>query len=244
MARILILAPSGFGKTTSLGNIPELGIRGLDPTSSYVISVTSKPLPFRGSAATYPSQTIPAGVKTLPNLALAKRLITNDPEMIAKALEDLVLSPIQNVVLDDFNYVMQDFYMDNALRQGWDAPKKIGFDMNKVFKAMEKFEGTGKNIFVLAHGESVINPDGRVYFKLKTTGKMVDEYITPEGKFDITLIGVSRYDSSGKKVVKEFITNENEQYSSAKSPVGMFPEIAIPNDLGLVVQTITEYYGT
>ena len=35
---------------------------------------------------------------------------------------------------------------------------------------------------------------------------MVDEYVTPEGKFDITLIGISRFDGSQKKVVKEFIT--------------------------------------
>lgn len=173
MSRVLILAPSGFGKTTSLGQIPELGIIGLDPAESYILSVTSKPLPFRNSATIYPAQTIPPGVKILPNLALHKRLITNDPEMIAKALEDLALSPIKNVVLDDTNYLMQDYYMDNALKTGWDTPKKIGFDINKVFKAMEKFESNGKHLFVMAHGEAVNNLDGRIYYKMKTTGKMV-----------------------------------------------------------------------
>ena len=70
-----------------------------------------------------------------------------------------------------------------------------------------------------------------------------DEYVTPEGKFDITLLGVSRFDSTEKKVIKEYITNENEQYSSAKSPVGMFEDLKIPNDLGLVVDKVNEYYG-
>ena len=36
MAKILALAASGFGKSTSFGNIPELGIKGLDPNNTFV----------------------------------------------------------------------------------------------------------------------------------------------------------------------------------------------------------------
>lgn len=67
--------------------------------------------------------------------------------------------------------------------------------------------------------------------------------MTPEGKFDVTLLGVSRFDSTEKKIMKEFLTNENEMYSSAKSPIGMFDKQFIPNDLGHVVEKIAEYYG-
>lgn len=242
MSRILVLAQSGFGKSTSVGQIPELGIEGLNPETTYIISVTSKPLPFRKSATIYPAVTVPPGVTTLPVLENYKRIITNSPDMVAKALDYLAGSPLLNIVLDDFNYLMQDWYMDNALRTGWDAPKQIGVYMGKIFKSMEKYESNGKNLFVLAHGESVISPDGRTYLKMKTTGKMVDEYTTPEGKFDVTLLGISRYDSGNRKVIKEYLTNENEMYSSAKSPVGMFDTITIPNDLGLVVTKIKEYY--
>ena len=51
MPKVLVLAPSGFGKSTSLGQIPELGIKGLNPEETFLISVTSKPLPFKGSAS-------------------------------------------------------------------------------------------------------------------------------------------------------------------------------------------------
>lgn len=242
MSKVLVLADSGFGKSSSVGNIPELNIQGLNPAETYIISVTSKPLPFKGSGAIYPSIKVD-NVQSFPNLGAYKRLISNNPEVIAKALDELRESPMKNIVLDDMNYIMQDYYMDNALRTGWDAPKKIGFDMNKIFKAMERYEDPSKHIIVLAHGEPVVKPDGRIYFKLKTTGKMVDEYITPEGKFDVTLIGISRFDTGEKKVLKEYITNESEQYASAKSPVGMFDTLAIPNDLGIVVSKINEYYG-
>ena len=57
MARVLILAPSGFGKSTSIGQLPEYGIIGLDPKDTYIISVTSKPLPFKGSSKIYPVTT-------------------------------------------------------------------------------------------------------------------------------------------------------------------------------------------
>ena len=43
--------------------------------------------------------------------------------------------------------------------------------------------------------------------------------------------------------MKEFLTNENEQYSSAKSPIGMFDKQFIPNDLGYITDKIAEYYG-
>ena len=49
MAKIMILAKSGFGKSTSIGEIPELGIKGLDPKATFLISAVNKPLPFRGA---------------------------------------------------------------------------------------------------------------------------------------------------------------------------------------------------
>ena len=235
MSRILILAPSGFGKTFSIGAVPELEHIGLNPAESYILSVTTKPLSFPNSLEQYP-------ITTLDNITAGRRITSNNPDIIMKALMLLVESPIKNVIIDDFNYLMQDYYMDHALSQGWDCPRKIGYFIGGIFKAIELFNGYDKHIFVLAHSEAVLQTDNRTYYKLKTTGKMTDEYITPEGKFDITLIGKSKYDTANKKVIKEFITNEDEFVSSAKSPYGMFPELYIPNDLGQVLLHIKEYY--
>lgn len=166
MSRILILAKSGFGKTFSMGKVEELGHIGLDPKETYVISVTSKPLTFPGSKGLYK-------VAPINQMSQGNRVITNNPEQIAYALEQLLQSPYKNIVWDDANYVMQDYYMDNALKGGWDCPKKIGYFMGKIFAAIEKYGDSDKNIIVLAHGEEVPQQDGRVYYKFKTTGKMV-----------------------------------------------------------------------
>lgn len=235
MSRILVLAKSGFGKTFSLGKVPEINHVGLKPEETYVISVTSKPLTFPGSKNLYK-------VCSVDKPTEGNRIISNNPEQIAQIIENLLKSPYKNIVIDDFNYLMQDYYMANALKGGWDTPKKIGYFMSKIFEAIEKYGDSDKNIIVLAHGEEIEQPDGRKYIKMKTTGRMVDEYITPEGKFDVTLVGKTRIEASSKTVIKEFVTNEDEFTSSPKSPYGMFDSLYIPNDLGIVVEKVNSYY--
>ena len=53
-------------------------------------------------------------------MGAGNRVITNNPEQVAYAIEQLLSSPFKNIVVDDFNYLMQDYYMDNALKGGWD----------------------------------------------------------------------------------------------------------------------------
>lgn len=236
MSKILVLAPSGFGKSSSIGAVPEYNIKGLDPSKTYIISKTTKPLPFKGSQKLYPT-TVPSNIKG------GKRVLAKNAQDVEASLIALRGSPFEFIILDDFNYIMQDWYMENALTKGWDAPKQIGWFMGRIFNELEYLDAAGKFVIVLAHGEDVPKPDGRIYTKLKTTGKMVDEYVTPEGKFDITLVGRSKYDSQAKKVVKEYITNEDEIYCSPKSPVGIFDQLYIPNDLSVVVEKIKAYYN-
>ena len=45
MAKILILAKSGFGKTTSYCGREKLGIKGLDPKETYVIQCIGRSVP-------------------------------------------------------------------------------------------------------------------------------------------------------------------------------------------------------
>lgn len=236
MSKILILAKSGFGKSTSIGEIPELGLKGLNPSTTYIISCVNKPLPFRGANKNY--------VVTTPEaLTKGNRVITNDAEVVAKVITMLAHpnSPYKNIVLDDMNYMSQDYYMKNALKGGWDVPKKIGYNMGLVFDAINSIP-EDKNIICLAHYEEYKDKSGdSISYKYKATGNMVDSYITPEGKFEIVLYGRSSFNEQQKKSIREFVTNDDGVYP-AKSPIGMF-DLYIPNDLGLVVSKVNEYYN-
>ena len=233
MSKVLILAKSGFGKSTSIGEIPELGLKGLDPKTTYLISCVNKPLPFRGANKKF--------VVTTPNNPTGgNRVITNDAEVVAKIINMLAKSPYKNIVLDDMNYMAQDYYMKNALKGGWDTPKKIGYNTGLVFDAINAVP-EDKNIICLAHYEEYKDKNGdSISYRYKSTGNMVDQYITPEGKFEIVLYGKSSFDEKETQSIREFVTNDDGMYP-AKSPIGMF-DLYIPNDLGLVVDKIAEYY--
>lgn len=236
MAKILVLAKSGFGKSTSIGAIPELGLVGLNPAETFLISCVNKPLPFRGANKLYK-------ITTIDKIAEGNRIITNDAETVAKIINMVAVpqSPFKNIVLDDMNYMSQDYYMKNALKGGWDTPKKIGYNMGLVFDAINTVP-EDKNMICLAHYEEYKDKNGdSISYKYKSTGNMVDSYITPEGKFEIVLYGRDRFDEKEKKSIREFVTNHEGVYP-AKSPVGMF-DTYIPNDLGLVVASVEEYYG-
>ena len=169
--KILVLAKSGFGKTTSLGRYKNpakhIDIKGLPVEETYILSMTTKDLPFPSSRKSYPST-------TPNNLKGGRRVLCKSAQDVLTALQGLSKSSkTKNIVIDDMNYIMQDWYMANALSKGWDAPKQIGYFMGVIFDAMEVLDAQGKNIIVLAHGEDVLQPDGRIYTKMKTTGKMV-----------------------------------------------------------------------
>lgn len=233
--KALILAKSGFGKSTSIGEIPELGIKGLDPKVTYLISCVNKPLPFRGASSKFI-------ITTPQEISKGNRIITNEAKEVASIIEALAMpkSPYINIVLDDMNYISQDYYMKNALKGGWDTPKQIGYGMGLIFDAINKVPDD-KNIICLAHYEEFKDKNGdSISYRYKSTGNMVDSYITPEGKFEVVLYGKSVFDEKEKKSVRTFVTNDDGVYP-AKSPVGMFP-LYVPNDLGKVVEDARNYY--
>ena len=235
MAKILVLAKSGFGKSTSIGEIPELGIKGLNPSTTYLISAVNKPLPFRGANKKFV-------MTTYENPTAGNRVVTNDAEQVANLITMVGHpdSPFETIVLDDMNYISQDYYMKNALKGGWDTPKKIGYGMGLIFDAINSVP-ENKTIICLAHFEEYKDKNGdSISYRYKSTGNMVDQYITPEGKFEIVLYGKATYDNKEKKSIREFVTNDDGVYP-AKSPVGML-DLYVPNDLGYIVDAVKAYY--
>lgn len=243
MAIIMVLAETGFGKSTSLDGDEELGIKGLDPADTYVISATVKPLPGRGSTKRWPATRSATTFSTLADLKDYRRVITNQPDVAAHVMKLLwSVTNIHNVVVDDMNYFMQDMYMEKALSSGWDAPKMIGFQFNKIFKAMDEMP-LDKNLIMMAHYEEYKKVDGRLGVRMKTTGNMVREYVTPEGKSDVLLFGTSIYDDKEQKSRKVFVTRDDGVHTSAKSHRIFGPdETYILNDLSYVVKKVDEYY--
>jgi hypothetical protein len=93
--------------------------------------------------------------------------------------------------------------------------------------------------FFLTHSESTTDINGRNKVKAKTVGKMIDNALTLEGLFSIVLFGKVRIEEDGT-MQYGFETQTNGE-TTCKSPMGMFEETFIDNDLQFVKDCIIEY---
>jgi hypothetical protein len=220
-----IVGASGTGKSTSMGHIPELGIAGLNPEETFVINVMGKPLPFKGWKAKYEDG--------------KNYFSTTDAKTILAALAKIKDMPnIKNIVLDDYQYVMANEFVQKATTKGFDKFAIMAKNAYDVLNTSRMLRDDQK-VIVLTHSEDVMI-DGKSFKKIKTIGKMLDEKVTLEGLFTVLLFTDVEYDDKAQTATYSFVTNRTDEYQ-AKSPVGMFDNIKIPNDLGLVVSKIDEY---
>lgn len=242
MAKILVLAKSGFGKTTSYCGRERFGIKGLDPKETYVIQCIGRAVPnpnFKLANST-DLKDLPTGnriqVDSITGMDRFKK--------VADIVNALKSSPYKNIIIEDFNYLSQDYYMANAMKGGWQTPKDIGYGMGLVFDSFRGFP-ENKNLILLAHYEEYKDKNGdSISYRFKSIGSMTDGYITPEGKVDIILYGKTYWNSEAKKAEKVFVKEFDGEYP-AKDSLGALDDLPdeIPNDLSIVVEKLREIYG-
>lgn len=225
MSAVAIVGKSGTGKTTSISSVPELEIEGLNPKETVIINVAGKDLPIRGWRKLYTGK-IKEGGNYLEN---------SDAGIIADAIGYINdnRKEIKNIVLDDGQYIMAFEFMSRAKESGYGKFADIGVNQAKIIKAAKNTRPDLK-VFFLWHPDE----DKETGFKMKTVGTMVDSYLSLEGLFTVILYtNVSKVDN---KMKYQFVTNNDGKYP-AKSPIGMFTDIYIPNDLGKVSKAIDKY---
>ena len=241
MARILILALSGFGKTTAWAGRKKLGIKGLNPKETYVIQCIGRGVPNLEYKLCSSNEI--KDMNTGNRVEVESVVGLDRFKRVADMLNVLKASPYRNVIIEDFNYLMQDYYMNNAMKGGWNVPKEIGYGIGLIFDAFKGFP-ENKNIYVIAHYEKTNDNDGKVTYQMKTTGKMVTEYCTPQGKFDIILYGKQSYNEELHKAVKVFVKDFDGEFP-AKDSLGVLDDLPdeFPNDLAIVDEQLKKIYG-
>lgn len=138
---------------------------------------------------------------------------------------------VNTIVIDDANYLMADEFMRRANEHGYQKFTDIGYNFWHLVNMVRSLP-ENKIVYFLQHTE--ITDSGRE--KAKTIGKLIDEKITLEGLFSIVLkteIVDGHY----------YFTTQSSGLDTVKSPIGMFQERLIDNDLKMVDQTIRKYYG-
>lgn len=135
------------------------------------------------------------------------------------------------IVIDDAQYVMGNEFFRRAAEQGWNKFTDIGKNFYDLLAATDNL-ADDVIVYFLLHTEK--DSDGNI--KVKTIGKMLDEKLTVEGTATIVLM---------TNVVdgKYTFQTQNSGKDICKSPMGMFENFLIDNDLKMVDGIIREYYG-
>lgn len=227
---IAIVGKPGTGKSTSFCNIPELGIKGLDPKETFVININIlKGLPMKNWQKYY------VDIKEDSN---GNFIVTKNSETIIKVINyvNTERKEIKNIVIDDAQYIMAYQYMARAKENGYNKFVDIGVSMSNI---IDTVANTRKDllVFFLWHPEN----DKEYGLKMKTIGAMLDSYLTLEGLFDPILYSrvVTGEDN---KPLYQFVTKNDGSYP-ARSTYGMFEETYIHNDLSYVREKILVYEG-
>lgn len=138
----------------------------------------------------------------------------------------------KSLVIDDAQYLMANEFMRNAKVNGYQKFTDIALNFWTLVQTVVNDLPDQKIVYFMAHTER----DASGNEKMKTIGKMLDEKITIEGLFTIVMKTVVQ---NGRYM---FSTQTNGQ-DTVKTPMGMFDQPLIDNDLRMVDMTIREYYG-
>ena len=148
-------------------------------------------------------------------------------------IKGAVTSPNRlSYVIDDAQYLMAFESFDKANITGYAKFTEMAKNYEEMLRVIQEDTSPDTIVYVMQH----IDTDENGKVKAKTLGKMLDQQLTIEGLFSIVLL--AKADER-----RHYFVTQSDGTNPCKSPMGMFDDIEIDNDLKMVDDTIREYYG-
>ena len=191
------------------GSGKTYSLRNFDPKEIGIFSVEKGRLPFRGDFKV---------VKHATYRDIGK--IFNDPKL-------------KRYVIDDSQYLLVNEMFDRAKESGYQKYTYMALNFRNLIHDVNHKLPDDVIVYFLHHTETDANT-GKV--KAKTVGRMIDQYLTLEGCFDVVLLATVEGN-------EHWFVTQSDGYTTAKSPAEMFQDAKIPNDLAAVDKAIREYWG-
>lgn len=135
-------------------------------------------------------------------------------------------------VIDDAQYLMAFESFDKANITGYTKFTEMAKNYEEMLRTIQEETSPDTIVYVMQHIET--DENGKV--KAKTLGKMLDQQLTIEGLFSIVLL--AKADER-----RHYFVTQSDGTNPCKSPMGMFDDVEIDNDLKMVDDTIREYYN-
>jgi len=192
-------------------------LRNFNAADTLLIQPVKKPIPFKSAGWAYINSDNVAG-----NI-----LVTDDSNRIIAAMKK---TRRKVIILDDFQYVLANEYMRRSEERGYDKFTDIGRHAWDILSAASALPDDVR-VYILGHTQS--DEFGKT--RVKTIGKMLDEKIVVEGMFSIVL-------KTAVTNGQYLFTTRNNGSDTVKTPMQMFSEDQIENDLASVDQAICNYF--
>jgi len=160
--------------------------------------------------------------------AMLKSVVTDDMDRIAKIIKDC---KSRSILVDDAGYCLSNYYKINAYSKSWDVYKDLAIKFSSMVEAATNAPND-RIVYFTMHTEEL--PSGTI--QPLTVGKLLSEKFNLCGMFTICLL--AKY-LDGKYIFQTQTTG----HDPCKSPMEMFSNRLIDNDLKIVDNTIRAYYG-
>lgn len=213
MAKIIgIMGESGAGKTTSM--------RNLDPATTYYIDCDKKGLSWKGWKKQY-------------NAEAKNYYCTDDQETVLYIMSGINASrpQIKTIVVDTLNGIMVADEMRRIREKGYDKWVDLAVSVYKIIDEALIMRDDLTIIFV-CHSQTVRDDNGYMFTSIKTNGQKLSK-IGLETKFPLVLYA--------KCTDGQYLFETQANFSTAKTPMGLFEAKTIPNDIKAVIDALEEY---
>lgn len=197
------------------GTGKSTSFRNLNPAETLLIQAIKKPLPFKAEGWSY----FDAEKKT------GNMFVTDRASDIIELMKG---TKRKRIVLDDYQYVLSNELMRRFRETGYGKFSEVGYN---GWNLINVAAGLPHDVHVYITAHTMTGDDGLT--KVKTPGKLLETY-SIEGMFSIVLRTVVR---DGEY----FFSTSNSGQDTVKTPMGMFEEELIPNDLVLVDKAIRDF---
>jgi hypothetical protein len=219
---ILIIGDSGSGKSTSL--------RNLDPATTFIVKPNTKPLPFKGAKAMYSAENKNvARINSFPVLTNFLGKINKDQEHI------------KTVIIEDISHFFTSKVMADSKKKGFDKWDELGVQTYNAFLAGEQDMLFRDDLTIVLIGHVDVSEDSNGVSRntLYTPGKILERkvkipsYVTYQFYADV--------DMQEGKPHYYFLTNNDGSGRECKTPMDMFEDLKVDNDLAQILETIDNY---
>lgn len=226
MSNVICLAGlSNTGKSTSL--------KYLEPSETFIVSCTNKQLQIPGFRKKYIKVSVEDGQLK------GNWLVSNNYERIAKILKVVSQSrpDIKTVVIDDLNYLLSNEIMNTAEEKGYEKFTRQAKNYYDIINNAQNLRDD-LTVVMISH---IINDgtDVEPFWKLYTSGKMLDKTVNLDGLFSYILY-TDKYVDDNDEVQYRIMTRTNGN-DTCRSVAGCFTDKYIEPNMKLVIDTINKF---